>query len=138
LTIKTIFNPYPSAVQFDVFVNHTLMEMSRDLQVRPMFWSEDGWPLVGEVLTRLHREVPPSMEGSWIHQVAWRDAPQVEFRSDGTLHDRRGAQGRWECRGRILQLAWSSGQKEECYIHPDGDSYVGRDDHDADIRGIRA
>lgn len=123
---------------FDVFVNHTLMESSRDLQVRPMFWSEDSWPLVGEVLTRPHREVKPSMEGSWIHQVAWRDAPLVEFRSDGTLCDRRGAQGRWECRGRTLYLAWFSGQKEECYIHPDGESYVGRDEFDADIRGVRA
>ena len=122
---------------FDLFVNHTLMETSRDLQVRPMFWSEDGWPLVGEVLTHPHREVEPNMVGRWIHRVAWQDAPRVEFRKDGTVWDRRGAQGRWECRGRNLQLEWSSGQKEKCVVHPDGDSYVGRDEQDADVRGIR-
>ena len=77
------------------------------------------------------------MEGIWIHQVDWRDAPEVEFRKDGTLRDRRGAQGQWECRGHNLHLRWSSGQTEKCFLHPDGDSYVGRDDQDADVRGIR-
>jgi arabinan endo-1,5-alpha-L-arabinosidase len=122
---------------FDIFVNHTLMETSRDLQVRPMFWSEDGWPLVGEVLTRPHELRDPKMEGTWIHQVAWQDAPSVEFCKDGSLRDRRGAQGRWECHGRILHVHWSSGQTEKCFVHPDGDSYVGRDERDADVRGWR-
>jgi arabinan endo-1,5-alpha-L-arabinosidase len=122
---------------FDIFVNHTLMETSRDLQVRPMFWSEDGWPLVGEVLTRPHELRDPKMEGTWIHQVAWQDAPRVEFCKDGSLRDRRGAQGRWECHGRILHVHWSSGQTEKCFVHPDGDSYVGRDERDADVRGWR-
>jgi len=123
---------------FDIFVNHTLMETSRDLQVRPMFWSQDGWPLVGEVLVSPYREAKPNMVGQWIHRVAWQDAPRVEFRKDGTLRDRRGAQGRWELHGRNLELHWSSGQKETCFLHPDGDSYVGRDEQDADVRGIRA
>ncbi|NCW26369.1 MAG: hypothetical protein EBV84_13535 [Betaproteobacteria bacterium] len=114
------------------------METSRDLQVRPMFWSEDGWPLVGEVLVSPYREAKPNMVGQWIHRVAWQDAPRVEFQKDGTLRDRRGAQGRWELHGRNLELHWSSGQKETCFLHPDGDSYVGRDEQDADVRGIRA
>ncbi|NCV15884.1 MAG: hypothetical protein EBV49_15600 [Betaproteobacteria bacterium] len=78
------------------------------------------------------------MVGQWIHRVAWQDAPRVEFQKDGTLRDRRGAQGRWELHGRNLELHWSSGQKETCFLHPDGDSYVGRDEQDADVRGIRA
>ncbi|NDC04464.1 MAG: hypothetical protein EBZ81_16290, partial [Betaproteobacteria bacterium] len=101
---------------FDIFVNHTLMETSRDLQVRPMFWSQDGWPLVGEVLVSPYREAKPNMVGQWIHRVAWQDAPRVEFQKDGTLRDRRGAQGRWELHGRNLELHWPTGQRR----HPAG------------------
>ncbi len=126
---------------FDVIVHHTLMANSRDLQVRPLFWSLDGWPLAGELI----RETPPRLAepvtGQWIHQVGWKDVYRIQLRGDGTLTTRSGGKGTWKLEGRNLTMRWmlpgGSQAVDECILSPDGNSYAGKNALDTDIRGWR-
>jgi arabinan endo-1,5-alpha-L-arabinosidase len=126
---------------FDLIVHHTLMPESRDLQVRPLFWSHDGWPLAGEVL----ETTPPGrlepIGGKWVHQVGWRDVHTIQFHSGGGLVAENGTKGKWDIQGHSLTLRWalSDGTEavDECVLSPDGRTYVGRNALDLDIRGWR-
>jgi arabinan endo-1,5-alpha-L-arabinosidase len=126
---------------FDVIVHHTLMPESRDLQVRPLFWSRDGWPLAGEVIQKTPPGPAEPVTGKWIHQVGWKDVHQIEFHGDGTLTTRNGAKGTWKLEARNLTMRWMLADGfqavDECVLGPDGSSYVGRNALDTDIRGWR-
>ncbi|MEI8042063.1 MAG: arabinan endo-1,5-alpha-L-arabinosidase [Verrucomicrobiota bacterium] len=121
---------------FDVMVHHVLMPESRDLQVRPIFWSQDGWPLAGESLGP--RE---PIQGQWFHQVGWRDIYRVQFGNNGELTAQNGAKGKWGLKEGNLTLRWpmpdGTEAVDECVVSPDGRTYVGRNAKDVDIRGWR-
>jgi hypothetical protein len=54
---------------------------------------------------------------------------------------RSGAQGTWKLENKMLTLKWPRPEGGEvvdvCILHPDGNSYVGRNVVDSDIRGTR-
>ncbi|NBV97784.1 MAG: hypothetical protein EBT30_09630, partial [Verrucomicrobia bacterium] len=83
---------------YDLLVHHVLMEgardgrATRDLQVRPIFWAPDGWPLAGEVIQQTPPAPPKPLEGWWSHRVGFGDVHRILFRGNGTLHLEGGRQ----------------------------------------------
>lgn len=132
---------------YDLLVHHVLMEgaydtrATRDLQVRPIFWATDGWPLAGEVILETPPAAPQPLEGWWSHRVGFGDVHRILFRGDGTLSSRSGARGTWKLDGKTLTMNWPRPEGGDavdvCVLHPDGNSYVGRNAADTDIRGTR-
>ena len=132
---------------YDLLVHHVLSEgardarPTRDLQIRPLFWAADGWPLAGEPILQTPPAQPRPLEGWWRHRVGFGDVHRVLFRGNGTLSARSGAQGTWKLENKTLTLKWPRPEGGEvvdvCILHPDGNSYVGRNIVDSDIRGTR-
>jgi hypothetical protein len=81
------------------------------------------------------------MPGRWDHSVNFADAKEFTFLENGTV----AAVGRatWELKGHALKLHWPAGDAprddsvEQCVVAPNGKWYVGRNQQDAVIRGVR-
>ncbi|MGQ9592657.1 MAG: arabinan endo-1,5-alpha-L-arabinosidase [Planctomycetota bacterium] len=131
-------------------VHHTYdlehLERQRILQVRPLYWLEDGWPVVGEPLAETagspSREIAPErVAGTWVELVDYReDSPRkLELLSDGKIRDREG--GSWSLRGKRLSISWKDATapggvaKGERILEPWGRSYAGRDERGAVLFG---
>jgi arabinan endo-1,5-alpha-L-arabinosidase len=122
----------------DLFVNHIwTKDFVRALQVRPLFWASDGWPLVGEPITQYPSAAPTALPGSWVHQTGWTNTASITYAGNGTFSTSTGGSGTWQTNSGRLTLNWSGGPTQELALHPDGNSYVGRAADDADIRGWR-
>ena len=123
---------------YDLFVNHIwTKDFIRALQVRPLFWASDGWPLVGEPITQYPSAVVTALPGSWAHQTGWTNTISINYASNGTFSTSAGSSGTWQTNSGRLTLNWSGGLAQELTLHPDGNSYVGRAADDSDIRGWR-
>ncbi len=137
----------------DWLVHHTYdmehLELHRILQIRPLWWGKDGWPVTGEPLVLTHGRptpelTPQHMVGSWIHTVDYQEnrSRHVEFLAGG--HIRNGPEGSsWTLRGNRLTIRWSDSRAEsgafvdEVIVEPTGDSYTGRNQDYAVVRGRR-
>jgi arabinan endo-1,5-alpha-L-arabinosidase len=123
---------------YDLFVSHIwTKDFIRALQVRPLFWASDGWPLVGEPITQYPSAAATALPGSWVHQTGWSNSTAISYAANGTFATSAGGSGTWQTNSSRLTLTWSGGPTEELTLHPDGNSYVGRASDDADIRGWR-
>ncbi|NBP36738.1 MAG: hypothetical protein EBV01_15290, partial [Betaproteobacteria bacterium] len=123
---------------YDLFVNHIWTKDSiRALQVRPLLWASDGWPLVGEPITQYPSAAATALPGSWVHQTGWSNTLSITYASNGTFSTSAGSSGTWQTNSGRLTLNWSGGPAQELTLHPDGNSYVGRAADDSDIRGWR-
>ena len=133
----------------DYLVHHTYdvqdIRAGRILQVRPIYWSPDGWPVVGEPLSP---PGPPSPAedgfpaGRWRHRANYGEPTDLEFLADGTIRGGAG-NGRWERDNQRLILRWKDeGAPDGCWVdelvlEPSGKSYVGRNQVGAVIQGLR-
>jgi len=117
------------------------------LQVRPLYWAEDGFPLAGEPITGPPSAAGPAsdlarclIEQRWSHSADAHPAP-IQFLPDGTLN-RPGSGATWTLRGSELTLrspfpaAPGGYWLDQCVVAPDGQSYTGRNQLDSIIRGI--
>jgi len=123
---------------YDLFVHHIWIKNSiRALQVRPMFWDADGWPLVGEPITQYPSAASTALPGAWVHQTEWRNTTTITYATNGTFSASSGESGTWQINSGRLTLTWLNGLVQQLALHPDGNSYVGRATDDSDIRGWR-
>jgi arabinan endo-1,5-alpha-L-arabinosidase len=120
----------------------------RTLQVRPLTWGRDGWPVVGEPLEP--PAAPPTtrpvtgedLVGIWTHSIEFEAVTYHELLPDGRVKsavDRAS----WSYDNGMLQLRWPDPEApggawiDTCHVAPDGASYVGRNQNGALVRGVR-
>jgi arabinan endo-1,5-alpha-L-arabinosidase len=116
------------------------------LQVRPLLWADDGWPLAGEPWAG---EAPPAepveskdLEGIWAHSIDFGPVSQIGLLANGQIAG-PVPNALWSLKGAKLTLRWPSPQApggvwlEKCFISPDGQSYVGRDQSHRVVRGTK-
>ena len=118
---------------------------ARTLQIRPMIWAQDGWPLAGEPISR-HQSSgtfgPKDMEGTWDHSFNFQDPIRILLLPNGKISDPSG-KASWSLKDRWFTLRWPRAEViggvwvDECYVADDGTSYIGRNQADMVIRGIR-
>ncbi|MBI3862848.1 MAG: arabinan endo-1,5-alpha-L-arabinosidase [Planctomycetia bacterium] len=113
------------------------------LQIRPLVWAADGWPLAGEPIGQTAEEPAAiSLPGRWEHFVNFADGREVKLVADGTIESPAGG-GKWELKGHEVTLRWpidgAPGQEsvDQCIVSPNGKSFVGRNRKDEVIRGVR-
>ena len=73
----------------DYMAHHTYdaehLDAKRILQIRPMYWGRDGWPVVGEPLLQTPRErtaplTQADIAGVWRHSVNYNDETANDIR----------------------------------------------------------
>jgi len=116
------------------------------LQIRPLLWDRNGWPLAGEPIA----ESPPparriekrDLVGTWNHSVNYASTGTITLSDDGRIGGPQDA-ATWSLEGSTLRLRWprqdapGGAWVDECLIAPDGKSYLGRNQAGAVIRGVR-
>lgn len=144
-------NSILSTEEGDWLVHHVYdvdhVRAGRVLQIRPMYWLENGWPVVGEPID-LYGETPDMtpFEGcpaaTWRHTVDYRHPSTIRLETDGTI-SRAGGRAKWTQDGDMLELSWPSDEapggfwRDRVLIEPSGNSYIGRNQRGHIIRGIR-
>ena len=131
-------------------VHHTYdtfkLESQRILQIRPIYWGRDGWPVVGEPLsknnpmtTRAADVVEDDMLGSWRLSFDYGPESVIDLLKGGKIANHKGAW--WKVDGNVLQLFWpgkpptDGSDPDHCFVEMSLDSFVGRDQAGAVIRG---
>lgn len=137
----------------DWLVHHTYdmehLRRHRILQIRPLYWTESGWPVAGEPLVLTHDLpkvdiTPRSVLGTWTRSESGRRPREerIELLAGGKL---RGEEykGSWALRGNRLTLRWTDPQApggarvDELVVEVTGKTFTGRDDEHDVIRGRR-
>ncbi len=125
----------------------------RTLQVRPLIWGPNGWPVVGEPLadpvdtsaaptTRPRPLQADDLHGIWRHAMDFRAETYHVLLPDGRI--KSPADGAtWSLENGFLELRWPDPNApgrawiDQCHLAPDGASYVGRNQQGRLIRGRR-
>jgi arabinan endo-1,5-alpha-L-arabinosidase len=118
------------------------------LQIRPIVWDADGWPLAGEPISAPVGSQPvverPELAGTWKLSIDFGDETDVEFQADGGIKSAANNGAKWTLDGHRLTIRWPAtgeSQTEEidrCFVSDDGTWYVGRSPKGAIVRGHRA
>jgi arabinan endo-1,5-alpha-L-arabinosidase len=112
------------------------------LQIRPILWQPDAWPLVGEPIagpvtsatTRPAATFDPA--GPWMHQVAFNPPSRITLAPDGQVHGlRRDSTWRFDAGALTLN---ADDAVEHCIVDPTGDAFIGRTHTGALVRAWRA
>lgn len=114
------------------------------LQIRPLVWSTDGWPMAGEpgVLSENRPDSTVTMTGKWLHSVEFGKENAITLLQNGKIN-REDAKATWMLKGSTLQLRWPRADApkgtwiDECIVNPNGEWYVGRNQQGLLIRGRR-
>lgn len=111
----------------------------RVLQIRPMYWTASGWPVVGQPVSAAPApKTRPAPVGTWRHWVDYANPQTIELLADHTV---RGGKGRWARDGRNVVLRWPSAEApggawlDRVILEPPGRSYVGRNQNGQVIFG---
>jgi len=110
------------------------------LQIRPLFWDEDGWPVAGEPITRPPTEKPPlikSMAGSWKIRFNFEPTANMRFQADGTISPGPGTWREHEFRLELTRPRAARGIVDTFNIADDGSFFTGRDQDGSLITGTR-
>jgi arabinan endo-1,5-alpha-L-arabinosidase len=117
------------------------------LQVRPLLWGADGWPLAGEPVTTAvatrPAQPPRGVAGIWRHSVNAGAEEYIELRPNGTVNS-PVADATWRLDGATLRMRWpdppapSGAWIDTCVVAPDAKSFVGRNQKGDLIRALRA
>jgi len=133
----------------DYLVHHvydaTAVRKGRILQVRPVSWSSDGWPSVGDPLRdaqagpRNKTRLSP-LVGRWEHVVNERDQYDIFFEVSGELSGTAG-KAFWRRDGKRLTLRWLDPRAPQgawvdtVRLNADGLSYSGMNQNGTRIQG---
>ncbi len=115
------------------------------LQIRPLLWSKNGWPLAGEpsILESGAEQQQPNVVGQWQHSVDYGNDNPISLLSSGKIN-KIDSEMTWTLTGSVLELRWPRSDApngfwvDECVVSPDGSWYVGRNQTGMVIRGIKA
>ena len=116
------------------------------LQIRPLIWARDGWPLVGEPInptTFAPRSLKAAdLVGTWRISVDFAAEAYHELLPGGRMNSSfdRAA---WSFDKGVIELRWPDPSApggtwiDTCYVAPDGVSFVGRNQVGFVVRGAR-
>lgn len=114
------------------------------LQIRPLLWDEEGWPLAGLPYDGEPLGPPPAeldLTGSWGYASGEDAARRIDIRPDGVAVacDR---EGQWSYRAPMLTIAWEAAatapsRTDSVVISGDGRSLAGRTPDGELVRGFR-
>jgi arabinan endo-1,5-alpha-L-arabinosidase len=116
------------------------------LQIRPIVWDDDGWPLAGEPIARpLGSKVDEKkidLAGPWLHSLDFGEESKIEIQSDGRVTAPSIDGITWKADGRRLTLNWPPTDTQKasiakCFLSEDGSWFVGRDSEGKIVRGRR-
>jgi arabinan endo-1,5-alpha-L-arabinosidase len=128
----------------DFLIHHEYDAANRGtptLQIRRLFWTDDGWPLAGEPIQRSPADKPPvvtSLAGQWSIRTDFSAPQPLTLKEDGTLSPNSGS---WKQTGSTLIIESSKAAKtfaEKYYFADDGSFFVGRNNDGAVITAVRA
>lgn len=136
--------------QGDRLVHHVydadFVSRGRILQIRPLYWLEDGWPVAGEPLPlgteAREPQKPLTVTGTWTHQVDYLLSQPIDLQPDGTI-DGVSSPGRWKREGSQITFQWEDANApsgvwvDRVLLEPDSQSYIGRNQRGQVIRGVR-
>jgi arabinan endo-1,5-alpha-L-arabinosidase len=112
------------------------------LQVRPIVWTSDGWPLAGEPVPYGPAVKDLSLVGEWDHYVGETKVGTIALLKNGHI-GKPYENATWSLDGNSLKLTWPRSDApgrtwtDECLVGRDGKWYVGRNQKGELIRGIR-
>jgi beta-xylosidase len=116
------------------------------MQIRPLIWARDGWPVVGEQVNASTFEPrplkPDELLGTWRQSVDFGADAYHEFLQNGRMRSAVD-DATWSFSEGMLQMRWPDPHApggawiDTCYVAPDGQSYVGRNQSGLVIRGRR-
>lgn len=134
----------------EFIVHHTYdtcnLDKHRILQIRPMYWTEDGWPLAGQPINEKNppRSAPgrftaEQLIGSWRISSDYGQERIVDLIGGGRIANQRRAS--WSVTENRITLNWPDDDNtpwiDRCIVEPSGTSFIGRNQNGAVIRGVR-
>lgn len=116
------------------------------LQIRPLYWHSDGWPLVGEPIDAAsggeNPDKPVVLAGRWDHSVNYQPSKPLELLANHRI-GRADAAATWTSKDHELSMRWPRTDApggawiDRCIVADDGQSYVGRNQNGMVLRGVR-
>lgn len=116
------------------------------LQIRPLAWSEDGWPVAGHPIASMADDAPPAgldVTGSWAYAREGNAPTRIQLLAGGRL-ERCDGSGTWSYAAPWLRLTWTdanaaAGSRVDVVrITGGGSSFAGRTDQGLLLLGHRA
>ena len=130
----------------DYLVHHFYDAANRGrptLQIRPLIWGKDGWPLAGEpVPVKPQQTDQASLVGTWEHSSNFDPGRSIRLLADGKIDQH--AKDTWRVDGSSLQFrryrddAPEGVWVEDCVVSRDGSWFVGRNQQGTIIRGVKS
>ena len=112
------------------------------LQIRPLLWADDEWPLAGAPLQPSSSASEDAsvndFVGKWNHSVNFGPGHPVQYQSDGRIGN---GPATWNLKEATLTLRWPRNDApggvwtDTCIVSKDKKWYVGRNQQDMVIRG---
>jgi arabinan endo-1,5-alpha-L-arabinosidase len=124
-------------------VHHTYdtfnLDKQRILQIRPLYWTDSGWPVAGEPLSRSNPMATEPVDvnrgeivGSWRISKDYGTEIIYDLLPKGRIANNRGAS--WSLEGNVITIRLKD-IAAKCIVEPLGTSFIGRDLEGAVIRG---
>ena len=114
------------------------------LQIRPLIWGKDGWPLVGEPLEKVPGDQSIQRDqvvGSWKHSADFGRTATIRLEQNGSID---GGAPSWKLGTKNrLTLRWPRSNApngvwvDHCFVSADAMWYVGRNQNGGVIRGLK-
>ncbi len=122
------------------------LSQRRVLQFRPMYWPDDGWPVVGEAVSAPQDLGHPAsakadVAADWTQWTDYATPATLTFLGDGSLSC--GARtGTWRLRDSALEIKWSGAAGADknastITLKMNENSYVGRDANGQVLFGLK-
>ena len=122
------------------------LSRGRMLQIRPMYWLEDRWPVVGETIGAPQQPGQaagrqPSVAGDWTQWIDYAAPAVLTLRGDGRVSwgDQAGS---WQLHGGTLAITWSEtaaarSNAGKLALKVQGNCYVGRNAKGQIVFGLK-
>lgn len=109
------------------------------LQIRPLLWDDDGWPLAGLTYDGSTPGPPPAdpdLTGEWGYWAGSDQPRRVELRAGGVAVACDG-EGTWSYDAPMVTVTWEGGRTDRAALAADAASLVGRAPDGRIVRAYR-